>query len=141
MVLFISYAGMVAYLQANPTEWEKLDTALFAFGAAREVVFAPYHSDDNAFRRFYPLLEGPAALERFKKLIVRAESEGRVLYGMGNKKNPYDVINGLLVRHGYNPVILGEDRYTKIIIYPLLEQLMSTTNPNLKVVWREYSRQ
>lgn len=110
--LILSFKGLVRALSKGEITIEDLDVALMHFGRTRSYVFYDYQTDTyDPFRIWYPEKRMSERMETRRRLhdaIIKAETEGRIIWRVESEKRTWKKLNILLELNGYRSITIDE---------------------------------
>jgi len=135
--LFISFSGLVRLLELGITTTTELRYGLFYFGSTRQRVVED--SVGELVSQFWGV--NPEARERGSQIILDirqeillAEHEGRIRW-RGHPYAKYEVLNELLMTHGFPPVAPRADGYFGSESYPYIKEELQRSKAKIEVVF------
>lgn len=105
--VFLSVTGMLKEIRAGQVSSADLSRGLFFIAANRERLLEPEDGDlPREFAGVFArnLTKGEEVFSQVKEALELAETEGRILWRSDNGVPVREQLNGLLQKHGHQPV-------------------------------------
>lgn len=132
-LLVLSYKGLAKALVSGRITLADLEApgTLFVFQESENVLLGALGSDLNAFHNALGFTDQARDLDtRFKQALLRADADGRALYGIGRYRDWFKRRNEFLAQHGCQPLV--QKPRTKA--YRGLPRVIRGANPHMTVI-------